>query len=551
MIKKKTNVKLLAIVALCAAFVMVACCGSSDSKGFGDDDQQIFIGKDIAVAKTEYGSVRGFIIRGVYNFRGVPYGAETSGTNRFMPPQKPQAWSDTLATVAYGASAPQSMYDRRPTSYGMFVDHWNYDMLDEDCLRLNVWTPQIADDKKRPVLVWLHGGGFARGNGIEQDSYDGENIARSGDIVYVSINHRLNAFGFSDLSKVGGEKYKNSGNVGMLDIIAALQWVNKNIANFGGDPNNVTIMGQSGGGSKVCTVASMPAAKGLVHKGVALSGSSVGANKKEYAEELGEWILAEAGLKAREVDKLQQMPWQEYFSIAERAAAKLRAAHNEHGRGWFNPVADGVNIPSGTFFAAEDDSIPDIPMIFCTTFHEWNPNRDNPELENITTDELTEKLQYAYGERSAEIVKAYSELFSEAKPIEIWALIASNRQGVVNSANTKLSQKSPVYMAWFGWGSPLFDGRHRAFHCIDIAFWFKNTDLMITHTGGGKKPRKLADKMASSLINFMYTGDPNTDKLPTWPQYTKETGETMILNNVCEMKNDPDGKARAALDKSK
>ena len=322
------------------AFPLSLTAQTTQTTPYDPDKQQVFIGEDIAVASTTYGKVRGFIMRGIYNFRGIPYGASTAGKNRFMSPQEPEPWTGVRPTVAYGASCPQSMYDRRPESYAMFVDHWNYDLLDEDCLRLNVWTPAL-DGKKRPVLVWLHGGGYARGNGIEQDSYNGENIVRRGDIVFVSVNHRLNAFGFSDLSKVGGEKYKDSGNVGILDIIAALRWVNKNIANFGGDPDNVTIMGQSGGGAKVCTIAAMPAAKGLVHKGVALSGNAISATDKPYSQKLGECILEEAGLTPAEVDKLQDIPWEEYLRIGERAVERMSREPHWGGRGGFSPVADG------------------------------------------------------------------------------------------------------------------------------------------------------------------------------------------------------------------
>lgn len=519
---------------------------TTQTTSYDTDKQQVFIGEDIAVAPTTYGKVRGFIMRGIYNFRGIPYGASTAGKNRFMPPQEPEPWTGVRPAVAYGASCPQSMYDRRPESYAMFVDHWNYDLIDEDCLRLNVWTPAL-DGKKRPVLVWLHGGGYARGNGIEQDSYNGENIVRRGDIVFVSVNHRLNAFGFSDLSKVGGEKYKDSGNVGILDIIAALRWVNKNIANFGGDPGNVTIMGQSGGGAKVCTIAAMPAAKGLVHKGVALSGNAISATDKPYSQKLGEYILEEAGLKPFEVDKLQDIPWEEYLHIGERAVERMSREPHEGGRGGFSPVADGVNVPQGMFFVPDGQG-PDIPMLFCSTFHESTPTRDHPELEKIDLDGVVEKVRLSYGDKAERVVKAYARAFPDKSPAEIWALVTSTRQGVVEAANRKLQQQSPVYMAWFGWKSPLFDGRHRAFHCLDISFWLMNTDLMITHTGGGIQPRKLADKMGSALLQFMRTGNPNTDSLPFWPEYTSEKGETMILDDNCEVKNDPDIAARAALD---
>ena len=191
-----------------------------------------------------------------------------------MPPQKPKPWTDVFPALWWGNSAPQNMENRYANKYGSFRDHWNYDDVSEDCLRINVFTPALNDGKKRPVMFWIHGGGFTAGNGIEHDGYNGENLARLGDVVFCSINHRLGPLGFCNLAGVGGEKFAASGNVGMLDIVAALEWVRDNIANFGGDPGNVTIMGQSGGGAKVCTLTAMPSAKGLFHKAVVLSGAS-------------------------------------------------------------------------------------------------------------------------------------------------------------------------------------------------------------------------------------------------------------------------------------
>jgi len=509
-------------------------------------DQQLFIGEDIAVAQTKYGKVKGFVLRGINAFKGIPYGADTSGKNRFMPPQPPAPWNDVRPAVFYGNSAPQDIYDRSPESYSAFVDHWNYDVLSEDCLRLNLWTPKLASGK-RPVLVWLHGGGFSKGNGIEQDGYDGENIAREGDIVYCSINHRLGPLGFTNLNGID-EKFKDSGNVGMLDIVAALKWVNENITAFGGDPENVTVMGQSGGGAKVCNIATMPSARGLVHKGVALSGASTHGLDAEYTKKLGKYILKEAGLEKNELEKLQNMPWGQYLKLAYKAADTLKQEEGNSGfvRGEFGPIADDISIPKGEYFSANDKQ-PDIPLLFCSTFHEWNPNRDNPELENITLEGVVDKLRDLYGDVTEEIVQAFSKNFPDARPIEIWAFIISNRQSGIEVANAKLKQDSPVYLAWFGWESPLFDGRHRAFHGIDISFWLLNTDLIITHTGGGAIPRRLSQKISRSLLAFMRTGDPNCDALPRWPQYTAKDVQTMILNNECIVRNNPDKQGRAAL----
>jgi len=271
----------------------------------GQDGPILLVGDNIAVAETACGKVRGYVLRGVYHFLGMPYGADTSGANRFMPPQKPKPWADVYPALWWGNSAPQVMENRYENKFASFRDHWNYDDVSEDCLRINVFTPGINDGKKRPVLFWIHGGGFVNGNGIEQDGYNGENFARLGDVVFCSINHRLGPLGFCNLAGVGGEKFAASGNVGMLDIVAALEWVRDNIANFGGDPGNVTIMGQSGGGAKVCVLTAMPAATGLFHKAVVLSGASRKAGAKSDSEKLGAAVLKEAGLTSNDLAKLQ------------------------------------------------------------------------------------------------------------------------------------------------------------------------------------------------------------------------------------------------------
>ena len=535
---------LLFIAASCAA--MFSCNRKTDNQ---NDSQQLYVGENIAVAETEYGKVRGYILRNIYQFKGIPYGASTAGKNRFMPPQKPESWEGIRPVLNYGDMAPQAItYDRSPESASGFVDNWNFFNSSEDCLRLNVWTPAL-DRKKRPVLVWFHGGGFFNGNAIEQDGYGGENFSKYGDVVVCSVNHRLNAFGFTDLSKVGGDKYRDSGNVGILDLIAALKWINRNIKNFGGDPGNVTIMGQSGGGSKVSIIATMPAAKGLVHKAVALSGNNVRAMDKKISEKLGEYIVKEAGLKTSEIDKLQEMPWEDYYELANTAAKKFNIDNKGSAYRGFSPVGDNRNIPSGTFFDPTDSDIPDIPMMYCTVKEERNPNRDKPELEDISLNGVIEKLKPQYGDNADIIVHAYASSFPKARPIEVWGMLTGVRSNVVRSANVKSAQKSPVYMAWFTWQPPLFDGRLRAFHCLDICFCLHNTDVMLTHTGGGKRPMELSNKMSDALLAFMHNGNPNCKSLPNWPEYTPKNGEVMIFDDNCIVKNDPDRKARKVLEK--
>lgn len=511
------------------------------------DDQLLFVGDNIAVANTEYGKVRGFVLRGINQFLGIPYGADTSGKNRFMPPVKPAAWKEIKPCVWWGNTAPQIMEKRYANAYASFVDHWNYDDVSEDCLKLNVWTPAL-DSGKRPVVVWLHGGGFTNGNAIEQDGYHGENLSRLGNIVFCSINHRLGPFGYSHLKAAGG--HPHSGNVGNLDMVAALEWVKNNIANFGGDPNNVTIIGQSGGGAKVTSLLNMPAAKGLFHKAVALSGTSLTGVNKDYAEKLGLKVMEEAGLKPGEIEKLQQIPWREYIDITTRAVEKFaeEAKKMNISRGGFSPVADGVTLNDQPFFSDPNHFSADIPLIINTTFHESSPSRTDASLEEITLAGVVEKIKPRFGAEAGKIVEAYSQNFPKAKPVEVWAMILSNRKGAIAAADAKVSQrKAPVYVSWFGWQPPLFDGRMRAFHCDDICFWFYNTDLMLTHTGGGKRPRALSSKMAKSFLSFIKTGNPNGGGLPAWKPYTKENGETMILDDTCQLVNNPDAVGRKAL----
>jgi para-nitrobenzyl esterase len=514
------------------------------------------IGDSIALVDTTYGKVKGYILRGIHYYIGIPYGADTSGANRFMPPQKPTPWTDVFPAVWWGNSAPQNMENRYENKYGTFRDHWNYDDVSENCLMINVFTPAVNDGQKRPVMFWIHGGGFTNGNGIEQDGYNGENLARFGNVVFCSINHRLGPMGYCNLAGVRGEKYAASGNVGMMDIVAALEWVRDNIANFGGDPGNVTIMGQSGGGAKVCTLTAMPSAKGLFHKAVVLSGASTQSGDKEYSAKLGEYVLREAKLKPNQIDKLQELPWKEYYAIATRAQqamTKEMAGKVTGLRFGFSPHVDGTIIPQHPYSPEPAPTAADVPMLICSTFNEQSPSAFDASLENITLDQVVERVKEragfgaGFGDKAKEVVDAYAKAFPDEKPVDIWSLVSSNRRSVVALADQKVKQPAGVYVAWFGWHPPLFDNRLRAFHCIDICFWYYNTDLMLSHTGGGARPRKLSTQMANYLLNFMKSGDPNgTDLLP-WAKYTTANGEVMVLNDVCEVKNDPDREARKAL----
>lgn len=520
--------------------VLVSC--GCDENFYSRTKQQLYIGDDIAVAQTQYGKVRGYIMRDTYTFLGIPYGASTAGENRFMPPQPPQPWDGIKPAYFYGACAPQSEM-QFPNNSRTFLDCWNYYDMSEDCLNLNVWTPGL-DGKKRPVIVWLHGGGFSSGNSYEHHEYLGENFSHYCDVVFVSPNHRLNSIGFTDFSAVD-PKFKDSGNVGMLDLVAALQWVHDNIANFGGDPGNVTIIGQSGGGAKVCNLVAMPETEGLVHKAVALSGSASSATDKEYASDLGKAIAEAAGVKGPEdMHILQEMPYQEYRALADKVAREYSAKNGSVRRGGFSPVADDLHIPGGDFYAPGSHSS-NIPMIICTTTCEWPSAIDDAARHALTKEQVIAEMSERYGaEKAAAIYDAYAAIFPDKLPIEVYDLANSSRSGALKVAGLRNAIGAPVYMAWFDWQGPVFDGRVHAMHTMDIAFWFMNTDLQVSHTGGGQYPRNLSKKMAKALNNFMRTGDPNGKTgLPKWPAFDQESGATMVLADKCYVLDNPDKQA--------
>jgi para-nitrobenzyl esterase len=296
----------------------------------------------------------------------------------------------------------------------------------------------------------------------------------------------------------------------------------------------------------------MPSAKGLFHKAVALSGNSLSGGKKDYSEKLGSYILKEAGLSISQIDKLQEIPWKDYYAIANKAGMKLRAETGATGMmGGFGPVADGVYLPQQPFYSGELSS--DVPMIICSTFNERSPSSFDSSLENITLDEAKEQAKTIRGfgvslaEKASNVIDAYAKSFPDKKPIELLSMAISNRLQTIATANAKVQQPAPVYLAWFGWNPPLFDGRLRAFHTMDIGFWYYNTDVQISHTGGGARPRNLAAKMSGALVQFMKTGVPNGGGLPEWPRYTVENGETMILDDESKVQNDPDREARKSL----
>jgi para-nitrobenzyl esterase len=516
----------------------------------------VVAGANTATVEINSGKVAGFIGRGIFQFKGIPYADTTEGANRFLPPQKPKPWTGIRSSRQYGFVCPQDKGTGRQHDEEAFMFQWNDSVDGEDCLRINVWTPGINDNQKRPVMVWLHGGGFAAGSGNDIPAFDGENLARHGDVVVVTLNHRLNLLGFLDLSKYG-EKYAQSGNVGMIDIVAALQWIRDNIAVFGGDPGRVLIFGQSGGGAKVGTLMGMPAAKGLFHRAVVESGSFALSNTQDKSQKLADLLLAELGLNASSVDRLQTVP---YAELQRASAAVMRAANPPMGGVIdfrrmasmlnFGPVIDGKVLPEALFQHKAPAVSADVPMIIGTTLNEFAAGFDHPEYERMTDAELEARTETFNPGHGKAIVAAFRARTPGAKPFDLWSRIASApiRQGAVRQATAKAAlNKAPAYLYWFTWQTPILDGRPRAFHCAEIPFVFCNTDRCANMTGGGPEARALSAKVADAWVQFARTGNPNHPGIPNWAPFSPKTVPTMMFDNNVELALDPDGKERKSL----
>ncbi|MEP6539128.1 MAG: carboxylesterase family protein, partial [Bryobacteraceae bacterium] len=415
----------------------------------------------------------------------------------------------------------------------------------EDHLRLNVWTPAPgASNRKRPVMVFMHGGGYTGGSGNDLLSYDGENLARNHDVVVVTHNHRLNVFGFLNLAELGGERYASSGNVGMLDNVAVLEWVRDNIANFGGDPGNVLIFGQSGGGGKVSTLMVMPAAKGLFHRAGVQSGSTLKSGTQENSAKLAAAVLEELKLTKLQIEKLHTLPAVALVT-AQGAALRRLAAQGSSGpgRSW-GPFVDGKIIPADPFEPAAPAVSASVPMLISTCLNEFVNGVDNPQLDTFSEDDLSTHVQQRHAGKAPDIIAAYRREYPKETPFGLWAAIsaATVRQNAISQAERKAAQGgAPVYEYIYAWRTPVLDGRPGTFHSSDIAFVFDNGDLCPRYSGGGPEALALSSKMGRAWANFAREGKPGHDKLPEWPAYTAAKRATMIFDNQCRIKNEPEG----------
>lgn len=500
---------------------------------------QLQTGENIAVLNTEAGKVRGYIHNSIYTYKGIPY----AQAKRFEAPQKPKPWQGVRSSMTYGPVSPLETPTTNVQDESEFIFHHDWGYTNENCLVLNVWTPGINDGKKRPVMFWIHGGGFAAGSSQELPSYDGESLAKTGDVVVVSINHRLNILGFLDLSAYG-DKYKHSANNSIVDMRVALEWVKANIAGFGGDPNNVTIFGQSGGGAKVNALMAMPSAKGLFHKAINQSGAFRTAMlEKATTQVITAEVLKALNLQPDQVDSLQTIPYAQLVTAGRTAlkitADKMKAEGKTipgFGLGW-GPSVDGEDLPYQVSSKEAYELSKDVPLLIGTVKNEFTPFYA-AAMSNASIEQVTDYIKKQQKDKADAYIAAVKKAYpADTKPSDLISVDVTFRPGAVAQANQKAALKAaPVYMYLFTWQSPIMDGKYKAVHCMELPFVFNNIARCEEMTGGTKEAYILADKMSKAWIQFARTGNPNHKGLPTWPAYNADNTATMHFNNKCEVK---------------
>jgi para-nitrobenzyl esterase len=516
-----------ATVTSAASQVQAQSAAPASRGGLGGGGGSVFVETD-----TVYGKVQGIQNAGVKEFKGVPYGASTAGRNRFMPPKKPMSWKGVRECLAHGQISPQAPADLR-SDYAMMI-HWDYQPggMGEDCLSLNIWTPGLKDGAKRPVLVSFHGGGFTTGSG-NAIGYDGAQLARFGDVVVVTVNHRLATFGYTHLADLGAPpEFAFAGVAGIMDLTASLEWVRDNIENFGGNPGNVMIFGQSGGGAKTSTMLATPAAKGLFHRAAVQSSSLLKFVPRDRATQNAEALLKQLGIpKSRSAD-LQKVSWQQLLE------AQLAAGAGAPGLG-NGPVLDGKYLTHDPFDPAAPGESAEIPLIVSTTLEDAALGLTNFNLSEADLKALIDKR---YKERGTEILALYRKYYPEKSSYLIQAMMftdAGFRRSAIRQAELKAAQgKGAVYMYQWEWPTPAFGGRYGAVHGLDVSGSFREARE-------GNDAARVADQLSSSWVAFAKSGDPNNGRIPPWAAFDAKTRATMIFGTPTQLENDPRSEIRA------
>ncbi len=497
------------------------------------------------VVATRQGPVRGYEAEGLQIFKGLRYAAPPLGELRFSPPKPLAPWSGPIDAVSLGAPAIQAAVPPGEITGGRGAGDPpapGQPGTAEDCLFLNVWTPG-ADDAKRPVMVWLHGGGFGAGSGGAA-MYDGAALARRGDVVIVTVNHRLNVFGYLHLAELGG--HPSSGQSGMLDIVAALEWVRDNIAAFGGDPANVTIFGESGGGAKVSMLLAMPASKGLFHRAIVQSGPGVRAVTAERATASARSLLSALSIEPGDLAKLYSLPIETIHAAAASLAGKdtLMSA--------FSPCVDGVALPRHPFDPDAPATALDVPVMIGTNKDETTLFEfTDPKFGQLTEADLAKRSKAAAGDKAEALVAALREIYPDYSPTYLASAARTATMfwiDSVNLAERKAAQGgAPAYMYQLTWETPAAHGKLKSPHAVEIPLVFDNVEAARSFVGRGEAPQAMADLMAPAWLAFARTGDPNTPALPAWPAYDANDRATMIFDLECKVALDPMAAARKVL----
>ena len=482
------------------------------------------------IAHTNAGDVRGTITDGIHAFRGLRYGADTAG-RRFMPALPPERWTSVQDATSYGPACLQSGKMKEPSS--------------EDCLFLNVWTPGLRDGGSRPVLFYIHGGAYSHGSG-SSPLYDGTRLCRRGDVVVVTVNHRLDAFGHLYLGRLGGPEWGDSGNVGLLDLVLALQWVRDNIAEFGGDRSRVMLFGQSGGGAKIATLMAMPAAQGLFHRAATMSGQQVTASGPLHATERARAFLATLRLSEEGVAGLKALP-------APRLLEALDTVDPIIGEGslYFGPVLDERSLSRHPFYPDAPPLSAHIPMIIGNTHDETRTliGGSRPEAFALSWEQLPQELlKQMRADIAPEIVVAeYRRLYPQYSASDVFfsATTASRSwRAAVVEAELRAAQGSPAYAYQLDWKSPLDGGKWGAPHTLDIPLVFDNNDREGSITGTGANAQRMAERMSEAFLAFARTGNPNNRTLPQWEPYQLPRRQTLVLDDTARLVDDPRGAER-------